>query len=436
MAVIELDPSPETPLTPARPPLHIFRPAGLVVAAVLLLALGGAAPAATTMWRSIGSIPLATEGTFTPAGDRIVTLADTDQARVLTAWQQDPPRRLWTASLPASEPPDGVVLTAGNWLFAEGDTLMVPQSDYSTVAVDLRSGQTRYTLRNRVEPALPGVGLIRRTIFRPGAANDPGSDADGMLHIGDDGRPYHEPPQRTEVSGIDLGTGRALWRLPVRGAAVTRMVGASLLVVSDDRLQEVDATTGRVLREQESAGGGWVDIVGGLAVVFGARTTTAYDLATLTPRWHTPTGPLSDTATGARCDGVVCRRSETGAEVIDPATGATRWRTGREASLRPQGSSLIEYDSVSQRPLRVVDAASGRPAADLRSWQTLSSLGTLETLLSRVEPGGKRMSFAVVRAGQIQPLGYADVIVRDCRAGDGLVVCRHDEGIELFAYRA
>lgn len=436
MAVIELDPSPETPLSPVRPPPHIFRPAGLAVAVVLLLALGGAAPAAATMWRALGPIPLGVEGSYAPAGDHIVTLIDTDQARVLSAWEQDPPRRHWTASLPAAEPPDGVVLTARYQLIVEGDTVLVAQPDYSTVAVDLRTGQTRYTLRNRVDPALPGVGLLRRTIFRPGAENNLDSGAAGALHIGDDGRPYREPPQRTDLSGIDLGTGRPLWRLSVRGTAFTRMAGASLLVVSADRIQIVDAATGRVRRERDSAGGGWVDIVGGLVVVFGDRTTTAYDLATLTPRWHTPTGPLSDTVTGARCDGVVCRRSETGAEVIDPATGAARWRTGREASLRPQGSSLIEYDSVSQRPLRVIDAASGRPTADLRRWQTLSPLGSPETLLSRVEPGGRRMSFAVVRAGQIQPLGYADSIVRDCRADDGLVVCRHDEGIELFAYRS
>ncbi|GLY94827.1 PQQ-binding-like beta-propeller repeat protein [Actinoplanes sp. NBRC 103695] len=433
MAVIELDTGP-APAATTHPPVRLSRPAGLVAAVLLLFALGGAAPITPVMWRPLGSIPLATDGTVTMTGDRIVTISDGDLTRKVSVWQADGPRRLWTATTAMTEPGADVVVLSGARVVVAGDTVLVWRPDYRTAALDLNTGRLRFVARARVETAAPGVGVTRESVFRPGSEYDQQSGDAGPLYFAEDGRAYREPPLSSALIGVDLNDGRELWRLPLRGLGLTSAVRDGLLVLSADRIQVVDPATGRVLRERAS-GGAWADVFDDVVVVQEEQRTVGYDIATLTPRWTSPVRLLSDTITGARCDGVLCRRDRDAVKVIDPVTNTTVWQTGREVSLRREGAVVIEYDSLTQRPLRLNDARTGRTIEDLRGWQTVSVLTGGDPLLSRVEPGARRMSFAVVRAGRIQPLGYAGSIVRDCRAADGLAVCRTDESVELFAYR-
>ena len=433
MAVIELDTGP-APAAATHPPVRLYRPAGLVVAVALLLALGGAAPIVPASWRPLGSIALPIDGSVTIAADRVVTVGDGIDSREVGVWQADGRKRLWSATVDLAARDDQVVVSGGGRVVVAGGTVLVTRPDYRTTGLDLKTGRELFVVPYRIETVTSGAGLARETVFRPGTEYDQSSGDAGPLYLSADGRPYRAPPESTALIGVDLTSGRELWRRPINGWGYTSVVGDTLLVVSADRLQVFDPATGRVLRER-AAGGTWAEVFGETVVVQEDKRTVGYDLATLTQRWASPVRLLTDTITGARCDGVICRRGRDSLEVIDPATNTTAWQTGREVSLRREGDQVIEYDSLSQRPLRLNDARTGRTLADLRGWQTISQAGSGEPLLSRVEPGGRGMSFAVVRAGRIQPLGYADSVVRDCRAADGLAACRTEDRVELFAYR-
>lgn len=433
MAVIELDTGP-APAAATHPPVRLSRTAGLVAAVVLLLALGGAAPIVPVMWRPLGSIPLPVDSSVTIAGDHVITVGGGEGSMEVGVWRADGRKRLWSTTVDPGVRDDQVVVTGGGRLMVAGDTVLVSPPDYRTVGLDLSTGRELFVAPVRLETVTSGVGLARETVFRPGTEYDQDSGDPGPLYLSADGRPYREPPVSTALIGVDLTSGRELWRRPMKGWGYTSAVGDTLLVVSADRLQVFDPATGRVLRERAS-GGTWAEVFGEVLVVQENKRTIGYDLATLTPRWTSPARLLADTITGARCDGVLCRHGRDGVEVIDPATSATSWQTAREVSLRREGAQVIEYDDLSRRPLRLDDARTGRMIADLRDWQSISQVNGGEPLLSRVEPGGRRMSFAVVRAGRIQPLGYADSVVRDCRMADGLAACRTEESVELFAYR-
>lgn len=433
--VVELDPSLPAPAHSTHPPAGVYRSAGLVVAVVLLLTLCGAAPVASSMWRPLGSIPLPAEGNVAFSGNRVVTIGNAVQSREVSAWQIEPTRRLWTTTVGVAAPDDPFAIISG--VRIEGRTVLLWLPDRSTAVLDLRTGHTLFTMPTRVEVVAPGVGLTRKTVFRPGTEYDPNSRATGPFYTSEDGKTYREPPQRTELYGIDLATGRVLWQLPLHGLALKNVAGAAMLIVTADRISVLDPATGRITAERTTSGGTWAKVSDGVALVLDHNRATAYDTTTLTPRWTSPAGPfLSNTTTTAPCENVICRYGKDSVEVVDPATGVTVWQTERETGLRRVGHHVVEYDADSQRPLRLVDASTGRLSADLRSWQSLALTNTGEPLLTRIEPGATRMSFAVLRTGRIQPLGYEQTIVRDCEAQSGLALCRDNRGLRLFAYHA
>jgi outer membrane protein assembly factor BamB len=440
VAVIDLDPSPVAPLAPPRPPLRVFRPAAVVAAVVLLLALGGAAPAAPVLWRPLGSVALSAQSTFAVAGNHFVATADTDSDGMpdrVTAWQGDPLEQLWSVPIPPASTGGVAAGYVGGRVSIAGNRVLVWRADYRTDVLDLRTGRTVFTATPRLDSVVGDIGLSADTVFRPGTEYDQQSGAAGLLYLSSTGRPYREPPLRSDLTAVALDTGRELWRLRLPGNVFTGRSGDALAVVSADRIQLVDLATGRIRKQGPAGRGGvWVDVLGDVAVVQGAERTVAYDLATLTARWSTPSGPIADTVTGATCDRVICRRTAAGVAVLDPATGVVRWQTGKDVSVfQPPGRYALEYDATLLRPLRVVDAATGQVTADLRGWPTAGFSSTGDVLLSRIEGGGRTMSFAALRAGRIQPLGYARHVVRECRAVDGLAVCRDEQGLAVFAYR-
>ena len=104
MALIELDLT-DRPDTAPRllPPARRYRFSGLILAAVLTFALGGAVPDLPGLWRYLGSVPApgGPDAPFQVTGGRIVTMNSDGVNRVATAWAAgDPPRRLWTTRFP------------------------------------------------------------------------------------------------------------------------------------------------------------------------------------------------------------------------------------------------------------------------------------------------------------------------------------------------
>lgn len=433
MAVIELDLGrPGSTATP-RPPLRVLRPAGLLLAVALLLTLAGAAPHHPVLWRELGSLPLATEDWYHLDAGRVLTVADTeDDHRVIAAWQADPPRQLWATTVPARQPADGRVIGAGPRTTMAGDLIFLQAPDYRTVAIDVATGKVRWTSERPVVP-VAGIGLSRDMTYRPGSEYDQAGGDAGLLYMSEDGRPYREPPQKTDLRAVDLRTGRPLWTHTAPGAVFTAAAGPLVLVVAADRIQLLNPENGHVFAERHEPGLTDAEVVGDLVVVQQGGQSVAYDAVTLAPRWRAAAIPVGGDITGGRCDQVICRRTGAGVEVVDPATGRTAFTAGREVSLRRDGPVLLETDNVTRRPLRLLDPAGGAVLARLDGWQMVSPYGPV--LLSTVEPGGKVVSFAGLRGAAIQPLGSARATVSDCGTDAGLVACRSGTALLLFAYR-
>jgi hypothetical protein len=86
VALIEL--SPETPAPPEAdtpPPACFYRRAGLALAVLLVLALGGAGPAGSVLWQRVGGVPIPESGDFQLSGNILYAMDLDAEPRVLTA---------------------------------------------------------------------------------------------------------------------------------------------------------------------------------------------------------------------------------------------------------------------------------------------------------------------------------------------------------------
>ncbi|MET0496344.1 MAG: PQQ-binding-like beta-propeller repeat protein [Actinoplanes sp.] len=432
MTVIDLDGSRPAAEPSARPPIRSLRPFGLALTVVLVFALGGAAPIAATLWRGAGHIPLAAGDSYAVDGDLVITVEDALRKATLSAWRADRFQRVWSTDLDLGDDPDPSVRFSGLRMRPVGDRLLVQTHDYRTLAVDRRSGRTLWEAPTPIEPAAPGVGLVSRETFPPGSASE-FDGSGGTVYLASDGRQYRKPPLSTDTSGIDLATGRTRWTRHDPGSILTAPAGPRLMVVAGDRMQLLNPENGHVLAERGTANVMSAQAVDDLMLVGEGEQTAAYDAVTLEPRWRAPELRATDELAGGICDGLICRTGADGQEVVDPATGRTTWTAAREMTLRRLGPVVLEMDTSSQRPLRLLDAVTGEVRVALGTWQMVTRFGPI--LLSRVEPGGKRLSFAVVRGTEVQPLGYATMSAPECRAGTGVVACRTGTGLELFTYQ-
>jgi outer membrane protein assembly factor BamB len=453
VALIELDLYAPVEPAPIRiPPAHRYRYAALVVAAVLVLVLGGAAPASSALWRLQGQVPLTTtDGMFKIAGERLYAFETTGTDVVTTAWSLGPARRLWSRADPVPAlGPNGRYLPEYDWnVQAVGDDEVLLTANRHTSLLDARTGATRWSTPLTVTSLLGSrVGLAYDEQFRPGTEYDETGDNAGPMYISSAGT-YTEPAVRTTVRALDLNTGRQLWARTVTGQVdgQTLPTGASrLLLITADRLTLIATGTGAVLHERRLTGSSIAGqftadaVVGDLVLVRSlppdrpGGLVSAYSADDLVPVWQR--AEPGDTISAAFCRELLCTAGDDGTTVLDPATGAPRWQVGGDAvSLLARGPDVVEWSAQANRATRILDAVTGSTRLDLEPWSFSAFSDTDQTLvLGRYAVG--RTVFGILRPGRytVQPLGYLTTAVTECSAADRFVACRSNTGVEVWSY--
>ena len=447
MALIELDLTAQPdPTLAARPPARGYRIPGLVIAALLAVVLGGAAPVTPTLWHYLGVVPpaAAAEGQFRLVGDRVYTVRLTGDDRITTAWQiADPPRRLWTVRFPARVSGPDDVGFGGVEARAAGDEVLLSDGPATTV-VDAATGAVRWRTSVGVTPLRAGLGLTQTSVFRPGTEYDQDSGDPGALYFSSTGVPHIEPPLRTEVHGVDLRTGRTVWTAVAPGAVNVFVAGGDVLVLASDRLQRIDGGTGAIRRTAglpriDGAGPLAGSLVAGTVVVSYGNTDTGgqeigYDAGTLDRRWQRPVPAVFFDPPA--CTALLCAGPRAALDVLDPVTGTARWRAPDRVDLIARAGYVLEVDPGSGLPLRLADPATGADRVDLTGWR--SEIGEGDVLVLRRPQNGGASAFGVVLhdRDRIQVLGVSGGPVSDCTAGRAYVMCRAGDGLRLWAFHS
>ncbi|WP_433791644.1 PQQ-binding-like beta-propeller repeat protein [Actinoplanes sp. CA-252034] len=450
MALIELDlDAPPDRLTGRRtPPPWRYRPLGLALAVLLVLAVAGAAPPAGTFWHPLGLIPTGTaaESMIQIAGGRVFTFPLAGQSRTLAAWDPQPsPHRLWSVEVPVSatfDPANGVFGAVR--VQRIGDLLLVGAGLSSTV-LDPDTGAIRWTTPNRVIPVPGGLAVLTDRIFRPGTLYDQESGAPGMLYFSADGQPHVEPPVRTEVRGLDLATGEVLWTTTPGGSVTAEAAGGdgppAVLITESDRLSLRDARTGEVLRETElpeeaGSGPGTSDVLDDVALIGypEAGVQAGYDVRTLERLW---TRDLHTDGEPDNCAGLLCTGGKGEVRVLDRRTGQVTWSAPAETELAARAGAVLMSRPDGDGPEMLVDAVTGALRVDLTGWTgEVEGFGSRGLVLWRAEKDGGRAFGAVLPgAAEVRYLGPADGLGGECGGDDRYVVCREVRGLRVWAYR-
>lgn len=441
MTVIELDR--ETPLDPdagPTPPPWRYRRSGLLLALVLAVVLGGAAPAAGWSWRYLGDLP-ATESRIQLAGGRLFTVERSGGQRLLTAWSlRAVPERLWTAEMPV----DPAVGMFGPLRVEQAGGVLLATEGLETTVLDPETGRVRWTGPERMQTGSGGTGVVTEPVFRPGTLYDRDSGDPGRLYFSADGQPHTEPPLRTEVRGLDLATGERRWTFERPGSVIVEQVrGADpvVLITSSDRLSLVGAATGKLIRETglprvNGSGPGTAALLDGVALVDyqEAGKRVAYDARTLERLWIRDLPSAQDPAD---CEGLLCSGDRDETLVLDTRTGEPAWRMPSADHLSVRAGFGLWTDASSGVPLRLVDARTGLPATDLTGWrQEVPAPSGRMLVLSRENRGGGQV-FGVVLPGdpRVRTLGVADARGSDCAADDWHIACRDGSRVRVWAYR-
>jgi hypothetical protein len=424
----------------ARPPAYRYRVPGLGLAVLLVLALAGAVPVAAVRWQHAGLVPLAADADFQIAGGRLFTLEVTGGRRLTSAWALSPLRRLWRATTTAEDSAGGLI-QGGSSVTVAGDVVLL-RAGATTTVLDARTGAVRWTSPLPIVALSDTVGMVQDEQFQPGTEYDESSGAPGALFFSAAGRPHTRPPLRTDLTGVDLATGRTRWIAPFAGSiypARARGVPGALIVLAAGTLWLRSALDGSVLRSQalpSGPGSAWGNVVGNLLMIRQAGVVSAYTITDLEKRWQR--SEPADDGNSASCAGLTCVKSGRRLLVLDPATGVPRWHTGGDVDLLPAAGYALEMQSGLSRPLRAVDLGTGAARVDLRDWQTFAlapgDAGSPIVLSRQVAGGG--VKFGVLMPGRpvVQVLGVTRAAVTDCFADTHLLACRARAGIEVFTY--
>lgn len=451
MALIELDLTGRPdPALASPPPAHRYRLPGLLLAAVLAVALGASAPSVPMLWSALGTLPVSdTDTPFLLAGDELYSIAAAGDEWVVTSWAIGgrTPRKLWAAPTSARVGDRDDVGFARVYATRAGAVVLLSDGPATSV-LDARTGHLRWSLPVPVMP-LPGgrVGIVQHQQFRAGTVYDQDSGEPGMLYFSSTGEPHTEPPLRTEVRGVDLDTGAALWSVSLGGSVnVVAAPGTApaVLILSSGRIERLDGNTGAVLHQAAPAtvdgvgptGGG---LIGATLIAYYGRSgerEVAYHPESLDRLWERPLPEI--VLDPPSCADLLCDGSRGALDILDPVTGRAAWRAPADVDLSRRDGYVAEVDSRSGLLRKVVDPATGATRVDLTAWRAEAVGPVDQPLVLRRYNGNGTTVFGVVlsRRDVVQPLGVISGAVSDCTASPRHVVCRGAGGLRIWTYRS
>jgi len=341
-------------------------------------------------------------------GDRLWVVGDatTGPSREMHTYRLPDGKLLGATTLPIAEPVTEVLPVGGITL------VQSPLGQRSVVlATDDTTGRTRWWQFGDFRGAAHDGSLI--------LLSDDG--ARGMLAVDPRTGAY-----RWEVITPDDGS------LGIAGEAD----GLPRWLVSEGtngRLDTYDGRTGRHLATARAAASLQQEGVADDLLLMGSSQSgiTAYALPALTVRWHRASLPPSPGADRVEtdCGGLICIIGPT-LMTLDPATGQTRWATGRWTSAESDGDFLLARSTdgpAELAPVAVLDRADGRLRADLGGWRGLHgsdhpldhlvNIGP-RTFFGRFDPASKT----------VEVLGGTGLNVSECKPGAASMVCQLVDG--------
>jgi outer membrane protein assembly factor BamB len=319
----------------------------------------------------------------------------------------------------------------------DGLVLMRPwaigRADPATTALSLADGAVRWSHVGSIVPVDGSPVLLAVSAVRSLYGN---------------GRRVEGP-----IAALDAMTGHTRWQVPVAQTAVLLGLpgpagsGPRMLLLEDGRVAQVrDLATGQVLASAvlppADYGPGNPTLVGGTLLLHhpegDATAVTAYDPATLAPRWTRPAGQAYDIE---ECGRLACLTGPRGVRAVDPADGTPVWYRHDWRSVEQRGALLLAYGEPTAEGelLGIVDPDTTRLLVDLHGWRAVPGEGGGDHLLvTREEDGGARTMVAVATPGGALPRPLADLPpgTGDCQAVPARLVCRTAAGeLMVWAYR-
>ncbi|MFC0004023.1 outer membrane protein assembly factor BamB family protein [Micromonospora siamensis] len=392
--------------------------AGRVLLVLLLVLLTAAGSAPDPVRREYVTLPGPQVSTFELADGRLFVADGPQSMRPTTevvAYQVPEGRRLWRMPLVRGHRVLGLTVEAGTLLIASSPA---GNGQPATTAVDVANGRVRWQ-----RDGYPLFGREGTVLLQAGSGTDPGN-----------------------LEAVGVTSGRVRWTRPWPTTGTTfeygdpAGVGRFLQLDRRGRVQVYDARTGDLIVAGPivPASHGFydrVDTIGGLLLVEdGSGTVYAYGLDRLDARWRLRLPVEARDGWGYQdCGDVICLvTGESGAQVIDPATGRIRWSTDRADGLFPIGDRLLAglFTQGQEAELTVLDPATGRRIADLGRWRVAVTDPTREPLfgLHRLKDNRELVAELNVAAGQARVLDVLPGYWDDCATRDRILVCRRLDG--------
>ena len=450
--------------TARRPPRSL---AVLVVLVLSLLGLAGGQPPGAAGLRVLATVPALSASQYAILDGALYVAEAAPGGNRITAYRLRDGRALWStpvtvlASLVAFQSTGGVLLASMVAPGVSGD---------HTVALDERTGAVLWHVPDILEAVVPAAGRALMILaYGAGPGVGPGvlpSDKLGTFAAAVGLRDGREAWRYWLAPGcqyaVDADSGAAA-RMAVLCRGPTVDSGPDAGRVTADDLRTVDLSTGggerratltvavvqatgpaQLLPAGSSAlFGPVVSVVPGRVLVGvaqnGGAELTAYEPATLRPLW---TRRMTDNDYGATpCADALCLSDGSGLTVVDPGTGAVRWRTAERAYTEPPGplAGRLLVEPLGGARAMLVEAGTGRPVLDLSGWQAVSAATGATPVFARWQrPPDGRVLFATVTGDPlaVRLIGFdRDVLQDACRADGPYLVCQTLGGdLRLWRY--